>query len=1018
MLANPDTIGGNDTKEAGPNEEDMKPTIAFDAEEADPAYNPDAGSITNDGTEEAGRNEEAKATVDLMGEPHDLESNESQRRPMLISSGIASAPGDDLPFESHFTLRIPISTLQYRGALLRVVDTDDDQIILTQVIDNKNKKILVKRISPESSSQKFLRIGYTLVTILFVGFLFVFCFQVLLFLVVALPVYSGYSTGSRNDVSELSILSTLLAFPVMLYGMSSLMAMGSAFVMDTWRGGTLFRSNVVEMLNMFVFLIAPVTTLMICLMAKAEESWRITAGVWCGLVIVTFCVWSLAVTIREVKACFWLVEKLFYKPPEGNLLPEVKWRKMMAIARISLLKSQTARYAGTRKERYYVAGTDTVDGDDEKGFSSSGEYTPVERKTSLYSRLTALECCTRINLFDKLDPPKRVWKPNELLETPSIMTKNNWVMQRMWCGGADRQQKVIIANGPHALTPIQVKYSVLCTVLSSVLVTLLVIGFLVWMEQGAGVYVIVGVAAVICIIYPLSKSSYELQQMYDSVNQRELQGYSRRDVNTPATGTTLFQVWETVRTTQPKEWYCYARAILEIFFLFLWPFIALLVLRNYPVAWVFLIIGFFSFMWRYFDASAVLSEYGTMSKIKEDELNHSKKYFFSTISQDVINNKGRSFWTYLFVILFLVIVFLFFVAQKTSEEVQPQERKTRPPVLLVDGFYYPAQNDTLAYPTCELTKGFTFSTDRNPDVATSSLLGDYAFLSAMAYETSNVTNYTLDKWFGGSGIIVDDEEFVSNWRAESGTDTSPVYFKLFRINPAPEFAIMSIRGSETAYDWIVNMQLWSSAGLAQTIKWLTPFGWIWAPILPDLIKAIGFVQSRAIRDVAYYRVTTRFVNDILGGYGETGIDKMYITGASLGGGLAVITGAQTEAYTVAISGLGAKLPRKMFNPPIELDHLNSHTFNFIPNRDYIARIGGRQEFFQNALCQAPKNNLFGCHSMWRSVCEINFRCGTNGRPVLCKCQSQFGYPVPVQNGTRSFQDACEEAQEEWEAMFQ
>lgn len=85
------------------------------------------------------------------------------------------------------------------------------------------------------------------------------------------------------------------------------------------------------------------------------------------------------------------------------------------------------------------------------------------------------------------------------------------------------------------------------------------------------------------------------------------------------------------------------------------------------------------------------------------------------------------------------------------------------------------------------------------------------------------------------------------------------------------------------------MQLWSSAGLSQTIKWLTPFGWvserdpnedflqlywekftsmfslqIWSPILPDLIHAISFVESRAIKDVAYYKVTTRFVNDVLG----------------------------------------------------------------------------------------------------------------------------------------------------------
>jgi hypothetical protein len=54
--------------------------------------------------------------------------------------------------------------------------------------------------------------------------------------------------------------------------------------MDTWRGGTLFRSSKSEMLSMFVFLVAPFFTLMICLMIQYQEAWRMTAGVWCALV--------------------------------------------------------------------------------------------------------------------------------------------------------------------------------------------------------------------------------------------------------------------------------------------------------------------------------------------------------------------------------------------------------------------------------------------------------------------------------------------------------------------------------------------------------------------------------------------------------------------------------------------------------------------------------------------------------------------------------------------------------------
>jgi len=65
---------------------------------------------------------------------------------------------------------------------------------------------------------------------------------------------------------------------------------------------------------------------------------------------------------------------------------------------------------------------------------------------------------------------------------------------------------------------------------------------------------------------------------------------------------------------------------------------------------------------------------------------------------------------------------------------------------------------------------------------------------------------------------------------------------------------------------------------------------------------------------------------ILAGYSkEFGYDfsNLRVTGVSLGGGLAIITGAQTDAYTVAISGLGATLSREALDPPIELEKLNA-----------------------------------------------------------------------------------------------
>ena len=84
-------------------------------------------------------------------------------------------------------------------------------------------------------------------------------------------------------------------------------------------------------------------------------------------------------------------------------------------------------------------------------------------------------------------------------------------------------------------------------------------------------------------------------------------------------------------------------------------------------------------------------------------------------------------------------------------------------------------------------------------------------------------------------------------------------------------------------------------------------------------------------------MTSGFINDVLDGYGDSNFTTLRITGASLGGGLAIISGAQTGVAAVAISGLGAELSRHTLNPPVTLAQINEHVFNWIPDRDYIAR---------------------------------------------------------------------------------
>ena len=179
--------------------------------------------------------------------------------------------------------------------------------------------------------------------------------------------------------------------------------------------------------------------------------------------------------------------------------------------------------------------------------------------------------------------------------------------------------------------------------------------------------------------------------------------------------------------------------------------------------------------------------------------------------------------------------------------------------------------------------------------------------------------------------------------------------------------------------------------------------------MPNIVSLIQWPQSNAIRRNAYYRVVTDFVEDLQNGYNGTNYDTIRLTGHSLGGGIGAITAAQTGAYAVGMSSPTPILSRNTFHPPLTLEQAEAGFFNVLPKRDYVGRIGGRSLFTQEIECRAPKGDPFACHYKWQTVCEIQFKCGSNGRPVLCDCVDYFYFPPPLPiNGTnhRTFQEAC------------
>lgn len=160
------------------------------------------------------------------------------------------------------------------------------------------------------------------------------------------------------------------------------------------------------------------------------------------------------------------------------------------------------------------------------------------------------------------------------------------------------------------------------------------------------------------------------------------------------------------------------------------------------------------------------------------------------------------------------------------------------------GEFYSEARDSLHCTTCDFTNtvGGTIA----------SSLADYTFFSMQAYRSENVTTSDMDQWFGPDQVL-ERPDIVQEFRKSEG-DIIPVYYKLFigTGSEGGQVALISIRGSHNAWDFLADGQLWSAAIFMQVLRYVLPAGNIWTPILDEMVVLLGAIQSGTIDQLSFY----------------------------------------------------------------------------------------------------------------------------------------------------------------------
>lgn len=250
------------------------------------------------------------------------------------------------------------------------------------------------------------------------------------------------------------------------------------------------------------------------------------------------------------------------------------------------------------------------------------------------------------------------------------------------------------------------------------------------------------------------------------------------------------------------------------------------------------------------------------------------------------------------------------------------------------------------------------------------------------YCTPTLNNSENNLEIEDCSCVLDNYFLIGNNTIDKDVGVQYVDFEF----PNKKIIVIGVRGTTVVEDIIQDIYIWCASVLIQVSGSFGTFTNLWPrSAISWIIKQIDIEFAVKDNDLLYYKDVISHINDLRNNTNKTGY-KFYLTGHSLGGGVAGIVSSSLGIPAVTFSAPGLGYSYESYN--ITLKGLIDNFVNIVPLKDVVPLFDSQVGQIQYITCN--KNKVLECHFLKNTINTLNNMCSTNStNSMLLKNLNKF-----------------------------